>query len=452
MLENGIHIFNTKQEILDQQTLSLDRVENAVIFARDIKKFLIFDATGENYEERDVPGGSGNAYGGQGLGTPKPISAGNSDIYLTDPVGYYVSQNNKPSLLTIYVNDTQGYSEFRVIYDNANNVTREVKVSADGIKDSSKTIETGEVWECRVTLSRDSLDKNTFFWAKLDTLGGSSYDGDGFGVPSSTNVSYGLITQEEITGNWKNNSTEAGDLTIRLLSTKGYKNWRFYYTFPLGTLNSRKLIIQVDDKPATTKTVRSGETWLCEIKAGRFYDDFFFQKIIDNQSTFISEEDFNSKSGYSKLSSGGGSTHKIEFLENGTIFKLSNSKIEVRLLEGMQDEDGKRHGYVKYINSRGSDVNFEWYDRNGNQVTNNVPSVCPKDTVVEIFADYAKNEYVLNFGQSKVINTISEKELLVENNLYLADLQTRFGPGTVEANNLTFIVDSITSNNLNGEN
>lgn len=58
MLENGIHIFDTKQEILDQQALSLDRVENAVIFARDIKKFLIFDETGENYEERDVPGGS----------------------------------------------------------------------------------------------------------------------------------------------------------------------------------------------------------------------------------------------------------------------------------------------------------------------------------------------------------------------------------------------------------
>ena len=58
------------------------------------------------------------------------------------------------------------------------------------------------------------------------------------------------------------------------------------------------------------------------------------------------EEVFNSKSGYNKLSSGGGSTHRIEFWENGTIFKLSNSNIEVRLLEGMHDEDGKRHGYV----------------------------------------------------------------------------------------------------------
>ncbi|MEH6451185.1 MAG: hypothetical protein V7765_21145 [Oleispira sp.] len=57
ILENGIHIFETKQEILDQQALSLGRVKNAVIFARDVKKFLIFDETGENYEEKDIPSG-----------------------------------------------------------------------------------------------------------------------------------------------------------------------------------------------------------------------------------------------------------------------------------------------------------------------------------------------------------------------------------------------------------
>ena len=121
---------------------------------------------------------------------------------------------------------------------------------------------------------------------------------------------------------------------------------------------------------------------------------------------FVSQDDFKSKSGYNRLSSGGGSTHKIEFWENGSIFKLSNSKIEVRLLEGMQDEDGKRHGYVKYINNRGSDVNFEWYDRNGNQINNSsVPSVCPADTVVEIFANYSTDDYAINFSQSKVISS-----------------------------------------------
>jgi hypothetical protein len=72
------------------------------------------------------------------------------------------------------------------------------------------------------------------------------------------------------------------------------------------------------------------------------------------------------------------------------------------------------HGYIKYINSRNSDVQFEWYNRNGDQVTNNVPSVCPANTVVEIFADYSKDEYVLSFGQSKVINSINEEDQLME--------------------------------------
>lgn len=108
------------------------------------------------------------SYSGQGLGVPEPISVGNTDLILTEPVGYYVSQSNSPSLLTIKVNDSDGYSEFRVIYDNANNVTRSVKISADGITDDTKSIEKGEVWECRVTLDRSAVSGNTFFWTRID--------------------------------------------------------------------------------------------------------------------------------------------------------------------------------------------------------------------------------------------------------------------------------------------
>ncbi|AUR86855.1 coil containing protein [Vibrio phage 1.090.B._10N.286.48.F1] len=157
-------------------------------------------------------------------------------------------------------------------------------VTNDG-KETTRTIRMGEKWRFFLRtgiapyfeLIDDGMQSGTT---------DSTFDGDGFGVPSSRNVSNGLVTQDVITGNWKNNSTEPGDLTINLLSTNGVNNWRFYYTFPASTLNSRKLIVQVDDKTPTTKQVRGGETWLCEIKGGRFYDDFFWQKIIDNQSTF----------------------------------------------------------------------------------------------------------------------------------------------------------------------
>ena len=56
LMENGLHIFATKQDILDEQAISKGRVANAVIFARDIKKWLVFDENGENYEEKENPG------------------------------------------------------------------------------------------------------------------------------------------------------------------------------------------------------------------------------------------------------------------------------------------------------------------------------------------------------------------------------------------------------------
>lgn len=132
-------------------------------------------------------------------------------------------------------------------------------------------------------------------------------------------------------------------------------------------------------------------------------------------NSIVSTSQFNSKSGYNKSSIGGGSTHNIEFWENGTIFKLSNSTINVKLLEGMHDVDGQRHGYVKYINNKGDDVAFNWYNRTGNKITNaTVPNICPPDTVVEIYANYATDDYFINVSQSKVISGLNEEDQLLE--------------------------------------
>ncbi|AUR83516.1 coil containing protein [Vibrio phage 1.036.O._10N.286.45.C3] len=133
---------------------------------------------------------------------------------------------------------------------------------------------------------------------------------------------------------------------------------------------------------------------------------------------FTPNSDFNAKSGYDRVSSGGGSTHRIEYWENGTIFKISNSKIEVHLLEGM-NADSNRHGYVKYINSRNDDVTFEWYDRNGNRINNStVPSTCPANTVVDIFANYDTDDYFLTFGQSIAISGSALEEIVVNSEVF----------------------------------
>lgn len=133
---------------------------------------------------------------------------------------------------------------------------------------------------------------------------------------------------------------------------------------------------------------------------------------VNENPDIVYQQQFKAKSGYDRVSSGGGSTHKIEYWENGSIFKLSNSKIEVHLLEGM-NADSNKHGYVKYINSRNDDVTFEWYDRNGNRINSStVPSSCPADTVVDIFANYDTDDYFLTFSQSKAISGDGLEEVI----------------------------------------
>lgn len=115
---------------------------------------------------------------------------------------------------------------------------------------------------------------------------GSDYDGEGFGVPGRTETGHGVIVQTVITGNYRNTSNETGDLTINLRTDDGVNNFRFYYSMPHGTLSARKVYVKVDEKAGLNKTIRAGEIWQCEVKAGRFFDDFFWSKVTDGESTF----------------------------------------------------------------------------------------------------------------------------------------------------------------------
>ena len=176
---------------------------------------------------------------------------------------------------------------------------------------------------------------------------------------------------------------------------------------PSSGMNSTQFQVVTNDGKTSTKTIRLNEKWRFFLRKGTWP---YYERIDDGASGYILEDEFNAKSGYSALVSGGGSTKTVTYGDNGKILKISNATVKVELLQGMNAED-KPHGYFKYINSRNANVAFEWYDRAGNQISNNVPSVCPADAVVEVFADYAKDEYVLNFGQSKVISAVSEEKV-----------------------------------------
>lgn len=176
---------------------------------------------------------------------------------------------------------------------------------------------------------------------------------------------------------------------------------------PESGMASAPFKVVTSDGKEVTKTIRMNEKWRFYLRKSALP---YFERIDDGTSGYILEDQFNAKSGYDALISGGGSTKTVTYGDNGRILKISNATVKVELLQGMNSDD-KPHGYFKYINSHNADVAFEWYDRNGTQITNNVPSICPKDTVVEVFADYAKDEYVLNFSQSKVISSVTEDKV-----------------------------------------
>ncbi len=55
--DKTMYIYDTKQEVLDEQAISNGRVANLVVWAKDIAKWLVFNEDGSDYDEKDMPSG-----------------------------------------------------------------------------------------------------------------------------------------------------------------------------------------------------------------------------------------------------------------------------------------------------------------------------------------------------------------------------------------------------------
>ncbi len=183
-------------------------------------------------------------------------------------------QNLISSEIVIHLHAASGMASapFKVVTNDGNEVTR--------------TIRMGEKW--RFFLRTGT---NPYFEKIDDGLQSgatdSTFDGEGFGVPERTETGAETIIQRDITGNYRNTSSELGDFVVNLRTDNGVKNFRLYYSLPYGTLDSgRKVYVRVDEKAGNVKTIRAGEIWQCEVKAGRFYDTFFWSKVTDGTSSF----------------------------------------------------------------------------------------------------------------------------------------------------------------------
>lgn len=57
-LDTAIYVAQTKQDVLDEQAISNERVAKLVVWAKDIAKFMVFNDDGSTFEEKDLPSGS----------------------------------------------------------------------------------------------------------------------------------------------------------------------------------------------------------------------------------------------------------------------------------------------------------------------------------------------------------------------------------------------------------
>ena len=59
-LDSAMYVAETKQSVLDEQTISFERTARLVVWAKDIQRFMTFSANGETYEEKQFPTGDAN--------------------------------------------------------------------------------------------------------------------------------------------------------------------------------------------------------------------------------------------------------------------------------------------------------------------------------------------------------------------------------------------------------
>jgi hypothetical protein len=440
-VESTLYIYNTKQEVLDEQAVSNGRVAGLTAWAKDISKFMSFSEDGATYEEKDLPSGDFN---------PDDFARLNEDARFQDIESNYGNNTTKHGLEL--KQDSNRWGQMNITnnlvlwqWDHPDDVTKTEKtrfltiaqsgfdfqrspkylgvklatveelpmVSVDGVLKDVKSISAGAgvaisydepTGDLKLTgdgSNHEFKSKTLFDNASADTntIGqGALYQFTGEGSAFATHrhefnddgVVWVLNLQSSLRSKFVNLSSSVGSVQATSCEVPANMVARFTYSKEANAIN---------------------------IEMSYFRGDL---------AKYVTEDQFNAKSGITGVHSGGGSTLQIEYWENGKIFSVSNSKIEVKLLQGM-DVDHK-HGYVKYINTRGSDVEFSWFDRFSNQINNStVPAHCPANTVVEIFANYDTNDYFLSFSQSKVVASVNEETQLLAGiaggQLYVTDMK-----------------------------
>lgn len=208
-LDKALYVANTKQDVLDEQAISNERVANLVVWARDIKKFMVFNVDGSSHSEKDFPSGDvdvsdlasltddnsfkGNStyegstsqpksimtkeaveglipessYDGDGFGVPQYEWTSSGTVIQTQITAYYKNNSTEAGDLKINCRTDNGAQNWRFYYwlPKSSLPSRKIYVTVDEKAGANKMIRSGEVWQVEVKAGRFS---DTFYWSRID--------------------------------------------------------------------------------------------------------------------------------------------------------------------------------------------------------------------------------------------------------------------------------------------
>ena len=402
-LESSLYIAETKQAVLDEQSISFERTARLVVWAKDIQRFMTFSVDGSTYEEKQFPTGDAN------LDDYVRVDSLEVDFPLIKMDGKKVATED---FAIIYTD-----SELDKAFSPSTGIDSEGKAAT--LSDTGYLSSYGGI-----TFQSNKISDLKFYKSFCELV-----------MYESTNPSYMMISVDQLSEIY-GRSLDIKDvfLGFRLDGVNGSPG-KFGDALPVNaTLGSKW-----DSKFRAIPNLKPGDPLGALVDAN------------DSLNTYF-------------LASDGALTNSEGAVQSGysiTEWKHSDS------FRGTDWGYSLRRGYIMQDETFAPDVNSPYYVAviNRNKTLGGTKQYTAAITSGQIAFFESALEASLNGSELATVAVAKATaiQLIAENNLAQADLQTRFGTGTIEvgsinfeitdltASNIEFEITSITASNLNGE-
>ena len=420
-LDMSIYIAETKQAVIDEQTISLKRVANLVVWARDIAKFMVFSDDGLTYEEKDLPSGD--------VDVSDFASLTGDNVFEGDST-YEGSTSEPKSLMT--------------------------KEAVEALVPTGSTFMTPEETALLIESNNDEIinpNQGSQFQL-IDADKSSGYGDNGsityYGPDYSGGQSSKLINSLSNSKSYfvhKETSSQHGFAMLH----ESYVSQ--IYNKDVNGVSELTMLFGPKSRGRYAKSNQVTPAGMVLNWNGEYLPDTEDPNSVNPANWIDLAGNVTQEWSYTGIKTACYSIGLLvndgsALLQRGDVFCHDNAGVKTSTFAA----DNASEFFVIPIKTGGgtlSDLKLLPLFMSRLHTTQKEWESYTFDNSADCVGT------ILKIAYDSAIESSGDNEKLVaaiaENNLVQADLQTRFGMGTVEVNNLEFTVDSITANNLNGE-